>query len=184
MRITGGQAKGRHLISPGGFNIRPSSDYVREAVFDMVGQDLCGLTALDLFAGTGSFGLEALSRGASNANFIDNSRQSLNFIEKNLSLCGYRMCGTVLRRDLKRGIPRGYPISKHAFDLVFLDPPHGKDLLSPLLEALSTGKLLLYGSKVIAECSKKEKLPGSFGDLEMVVSRLYGDTRISIYKKW
>ena len=181
MRITGGQAKGRRLASPKGLNIRPSSDHVREAIFDMVGQALPGLIVLDLFAGTGSLGLEALSRGASHALFIDNSRQSINLINKNLSLCGYQVCGTVFRRDLKKGIPRGHPLLKYVFDLVFLDPPYGKNLLSPLLEALSTRNVLSSESKVIAECSKTEKLPGSFGNLEMMVSRLYGDTRVSIY---
>ncbi|MBW2217733.1 MAG: RsmD family RNA methyltransferase, partial [Deltaproteobacteria bacterium] len=102
MRITGGQVKGRIIASPKGMNIRPTSDRVREAIFNLIGQDLSGLKVLDLFAGTGSLGLESLSRGTQHAVFIDNSQQALKLIRKNLVTCGFENSGTVLRRDLKK----------------------------------------------------------------------------------
>ena len=101
MRITGGQVRGRILASPQGLKIRPTTDRVREAIFNIIGQDLSGLKVLDLFAGTGCLGLEALSRGALSALFIDNSQQAIKLIKKNLALCGYQTSGTVLRRDLR-----------------------------------------------------------------------------------
>jgi 16S rRNA (guanine966-N2)-methyltransferase len=85
MRITGGEVRGRRLESPKGMAIRPTSDRVREAIFNIIGQDLSGLNVLDLFAGTGSLGIEALSRGALHALFVDNSQKSINLIKKNLA---------------------------------------------------------------------------------------------------
>jgi 16S rRNA (guanine966-N2)-methyltransferase len=181
MRITGGQVKGRRLASPKGLNIRPSSDQVREAIFNIIGQDLSGLRVLDLFAGTGSLGLEALSRGAHRAVFIDYSQKSINLIKQNLGLCGYQGSGVVLRRELRKARRRGpFPL-KEKFDLVFLDPPYGKNLIPFLLEELSANEILSPRSRVVAESSKNERLPRLLGNLEMGDTRIYGDTRISIY---
>jgi len=181
MRITGGQAKGRILASLRGRGIRPTSDRVKEAVFDIIGKDLSGQMVLDLFAGTGGLGLEALSRGALRAVFIDNSRKSVALIRKNLGLCGYLDSGSVLRRDLTKPSFKGYALFGKEFDLVFLDPPYGKNFLPSLLERLSTSNTLSSRSHVVAESWKTERLPASFGNLEMVDTRIYGDTRINIY---
>ena len=181
MRITGGQVKGRLLASPKGLNIRPTTDKVREAIFNIIGQDLSGQNILDLFAGTGSFGLEALSRGAKRALFIDNFKKSINLIKKNRDLCNFEDSVVILRGDLKKGIHKFRPFLKDYFDLAFLDPPYRKNLVPLLLKELSGGNILSTGSRVIAESSKTEMLPASIGLLEMVDIRLYGDTRISIY---
>ncbi len=182
MRITGGQLRGRLLASLKGSNIRPTTDQVKESIFSILGQDLSGLRGLDLFAGAGSLGLEALSRGASHVIFIDNSLKAVRLIKKHLYLFGLQDSGTVLRRDLKKGIPRGHPLFKQNFDLVFLDPPYGRDLIPVLLKHLSAGNVLSYGARIIAESSKTDQLPISFGDLNRVDKRLYGDTRINIYE--
>ena len=97
MRITGGQTKGRLLAPLKDIQIRPSSDKVRESIFNIIGQDITDQKVLDLFAGTGSLGIEALSRGAIGALFIDNSPQCIKLIEKNLKLCGYEPSGCALR---------------------------------------------------------------------------------------
>ena len=89
LRITGGELKGRRLSPFRGPRIRPTSDKVREAIFSLIGQDVQGVRVLDLFAGTGSLGIEALSRGASWVHFVDNSLHSIELIRRNLSLCGY-----------------------------------------------------------------------------------------------
>ena len=112
MRITGGEARGRHLESPKGMAIRPTSDRVREAVFNIIGQDLSGIRVLDLFAGTGSLGIEALSRGASHAFFVDNSQKSIYLIKKNLVLCGYQDSASVVKINLRHGIPRNCRLLK------------------------------------------------------------------------
>ncbi len=183
MRITGGRVKGRILSTPKGLLIRPTSDRVREAIFNILGQDLSGLSVLDIFSGTGSLGLEALSRGAGYAVFIDRLRESIDLIKKNIDLCGYRDSGMALRRDLARGgIPWGHPLLMKQFDLVFLDPPYSKNLATPILAGLSKGKRLSNGARVVVESGKAASLPLSFPSLEMVDARVYGDTKINIYE--
>jgi len=182
MRITGGQAKSRVLASLKGLKIRPTTDQVREAVFNIIGQDLSGVRVLDLFAGTGSLGLESLSRGALSALFIDSSQQSVNLIKKNLAICGYQGSGAVLRRDLRRGIPLNHPFIKGIVDLVFLDPPYRNNIISFLLEELSTKEVVSPGSLVVAESSKSKRPPVSVENFQMVDTRLYGITRISVYE--
>ena len=182
MRITGGQAKSRVLASPKGLEIRPTTDQVREAIFNIIGQDLSGLRVLDLFAGTGSLGLESLSRGAMSALFIDSSQQAVNLIRKNLTICGYQDSAAVLRRDLRTGIPTSHPLIKELFDLVFLDPPYRNKIISSLLEELSTKEVVSSGSLAVAESSKSEKPPASVEYFQMVDTRLFGTTRISVYK--
>ncbi len=181
MRITGGKSKGRTLASPKGMDIRPTTDKVREAIFNIIGQDMAGLYILDLFAGTGIFGIEALSRGAQHTIFIDNSQQSIKLIKKNLAICGFQDSGTVLRRDLKKEIPLHPPELQKHVDLLFLDPPYKKGLIVPLLEKISSADILSKGSRIVAELSKNEILPSPIGNLEIADTRLYGDTRINIY---
>ncbi len=181
MRITGGQSKGRTLASPKGMDIRPTTDKVREAIFNIIGQDMSGLYVLDLFAGTGIFGIEALSRGALQTVFIDNSQQSIKLINKNLVTCGFQDAGIVLRRDLKKAMPLNHPELQKNFDLLFLDPPYRKDRIIPLLEIISSAGILSKRSRIVAELSKSEILPSPIGILEMADTRLYGDTRINIY---
>jgi len=181
MRITGGQIKGRRLSTFKGMHIRPTADRTREALFNIIGQDLSGLKVLDLFAGTGSLGLEALSRKAQRSVFIDNSQQAINLIKKNLMGCGFQDIGRILKKDLKKGLALNHSEFPRHFDLVFLDPPYGKDLIMPLLKEISTSDILSNKSRVVAELSKHEKLPRSFGPLEMADSRQYGDTKINFY---
>ncbi len=181
MRITGGEMKGRLLASLKGLSIRPSSDLIREAVFSIIGQDLSGQKVLDLFAGTGSLGLEALSRDALWAFFVDNSRHSIDLIKRNLTRLGYERRGVIVRRDLRKGFPRTSPMQKKKFELVFLDPPYGRGLVSFWLAELSTGALLSSRALVVAESAKSEEFPVSLGNLEMVDTRYYGGTRITIY---
>ena len=181
MRITGGQIKGRKLSAFKGMQIRPTADRTREALFSIIGQDLSTLKVLDLFAGTGSLGLEALSRNAQHSVFIDNSQKAIHLIKKNLMACGFQDVGTVLKKDLEKGLPLNHIEMPRHFDLVFLDPPYGKDLISPLLSELSSSDILSHGSRVVVELSKHEELPNTFGNLEMANSRQYGDTRINFY---
>ncbi len=181
MRITGGRARSRPLVSPKGLNIRPTSDPVKEAIFNIIGHDLSGLNVLDLFAGTGSLGLEALSRNAFQVVFIDNSNQAINLIKKNLSLSGYLSSASVLKRDLRKGIPWTHPFLKINFDLFFLDPPYGEDLVPLILKELCSQENLLPEFRVVAESSINDNIPASFGNIEMIDDRHYGKTRISIF---
>ncbi len=181
MRITGGSCKGRILSSLKGLSIRPTSDKVRGALFNIIGQDTAGMTVLDLFAGTGSFGIEALSRGALWTLFIDNSSLSVKIIHRNLILCGLEKSGSVLKRDLRKGLPVGHPKLKKGFDLVFIDPPYGRNLIPPLLKELSESEILTSTSIVVAESLKKDTLPNVSGKLRLVDARIYGETKIDIF---
>jgi len=182
MRITGGRSKGRILLGPKGRLIRPTADRVREAVFNILGQDLSGYHVLDLFSGTGSLGLEALSRGAVYAVFIDNLDESIDLIKKNVERCGHRSSSRILMSDLARGIPWGHAFLKKKFDLVFLDPPYSRDIAPTLVAEIATEESLSAMARVIVETGKINDLPVSFSGLSRVHARIYGDTKISIYE--
>ncbi len=181
MRITGGQARGRRIETGKGFQIRPTSDRVREAVFNLLGQDLSDLSVLDLFAGTGSLAIESLSRGASHAVLVDKSQQSINLIRKNLRQTGFENQGIVLQEDLTSGLPRSRGIAGEQFGIVFLDPPYQDDLIPDLLEQIALKGCVIPGARAVAETGKNRKLPPAVGDFTIIKARTYGDTRISIY---
>ncbi|MFZ0450533.1 MAG: 16S rRNA (guanine(966)-N(2))-methyltransferase RsmD [Desulfatiglandaceae bacterium] len=181
MRITGGQARGRLLASLKGLDIRPTSDRVREAIFDLIGHEMEGRIVLDLFAGTGSLGLEALSRGASTAFFADYSQKALTMIRKNIALCDFEHCSRVVKRDLTRGLPKAYPFLKKTFHLVFMDPPYSKGFIPMVLQNLSTSPSLAAQCLIVAESSKNEQPLSRVGPISMRDTRSYGDTRITIY---
>ena len=181
MRVTGGRARGRHLAPLKGLQIRPSSDLVRQAIFNLIGQDIHGIRVLDLFAGTGSLGIEALSRGAIEALFVDISNQAIRQINKNLQRCGFEAAGSIMKKDLGRGLPRNRAFLKRQFGLVFLDPPYGKALIPPLLKELSERKILLPASIVVTESSKTDMLPTVLGALQRINRRTYGETKINLY---
>jgi 16S rRNA (guanine966-N2)-methyltransferase len=183
MRITGGELRGRRLASFKGTLIRPTSDKVREAIFNLIGQEARGYRVVDLFAGTGALGIEALSRGARECLFVDNSLQALKLIRRNLALCGYEARATILKKDLAGGLPAGMgqPVGRGGVDLVFADPPYRKGYLAPLLRDLSASSFLSPDATVVVEAGKEERLPDGLGNLSAVKTRVYGDTVICIY---
>jgi 16S rRNA (guanine966-N2)-methyltransferase len=181
MRVTGGLVRGRHLASLKGFQIRPSSDLVRQAIFNLIGQDIFDVKVLDLFAGTGSLGIEALSRGAVGALFVDKSIRAIKLINKNLQKCGYEALGSIMKKDLGRGLPRNSTFVKRRFGLVFMDPPYGKSYIPPLLKELSEVNVLAPSSIVVTESSQIDKLPEALGELRLVNRKTYGGTNINIY---
>lgn len=182
MRITGGRLRGRRLASFKGLDIRPTSDRVREAVFDLLGHDLSGEKVLDLFAGTGSLGIEAISRGAAWAVFIDQSPKAVELIRKNLKLCGVEAQGFVLKKDLLRGFPRRALLMEEKVDLVFLDPPYRKGMIPALLEELAVRRILGSPSILVGQSEQREVLTPRLRTLQIVKSRTYGDTRITLYR--
>lgn len=180
MRITGGQARGRRIETLKGFKIRPTSDRVREAVFNLLGQDLSHLAVLDLFSGTGSLAIESLSRGACRAVLVDKSQQSVNLIRKNLTHSGFEDHGIILKHDLTTGLPPSHTISNGQFGIIFLDPPYRDNLIPALLEQI-TKNCCLPGARAVAETAKGRNLPSAIGDFRLNKTRTYGDTKISIY---
>lgn len=163
-----------------GLEIRPTSDRVREAVFDRIGQDLKGFQVVDLFAGTGALGIEALSRGAERAVFVDLAAQALRLIEKNLNRCGLLHEAALIRKDLRRGLPKRLAGGTPHEALVFLDPPYRQGLIPPVLAALEKSDMLAPGSLIVAETARDETLPAPTGALQFLDTRRYGDTCIHL----
>ena len=183
MRVISGTARGRRLVSPRDARVRPTSDRVKEALFSIITGILGSFSecvVLDIFAGTGNLGIEALSRGAARAVFIDNHRESIALVRKNLELTGFTGKSTILCRDavaaLKSLEDGGLP-----FQLVFLDPPYGKDLPGKILEYLATSPLIGENSLVVAEFSARDVIGTTFGPLREIDRRTYGDTVLAFY---
>ena len=184
MRIIGGRNKGRKLVSFKGGAIRPSSDKVREALFDTLfakGFTLNKDTAvLDLFAGSGALGLEALSRGAGSVIFVDRDKVAVRVVEKNLSLCKCREKSSVLSLNSVFAINL-FKKKEEKFDLVFLDPPYNKNLVFKSLKAIVKKRLLKKGAWLIAEHPKTETPVYDLKGLHLIDSRTYGRTCLSYY---
>jgi len=183
MRIIGGTLRGTHLAPVGtgdpAAHLRPTSDRVREAVFNLLLNALhfpiAGARVLDLFAGTGALGLEALSRGAARAAFVDDGAAALLLLKRNVGICRAAETTDILRRNAARlGDNRG-----PGFDLAFLDPPYGKGLGEAALTSAVTGGWLAPGAVVVWEEDTAPQPPPGFAMLD---SRRYGDTWVTILK--
>ena len=182
MKVTGGQVRGRILAAPRNLEIRPSSNKVREAIFNIIGQDLFGSQVLDLFSGTGLLGIEALSRGAKGALFVDHAKQSVALIKKNLELCGYENAGHICKWNLSKGLPKSALFLNTTYDIVFIDPPYGSHLAPGLMERLSRSDQLAPDALIVFETAKiVETIRASM--LRLIKTRTYGDTKLTIFKK-
>ena len=184
MRIIAGEYRGLALASVGkgdaGAHLRPTTDRVRESLFSILsggrfGDPVTDARVLDLFAGTGALGLEALSRGAASVTFVDDGRKALSLIRENIAKCRSQDATQIVRRDATR-LGEGEP-----HDLIFLDPPYGQELLLPLLEQITAGGIMKSTSTVIAECAKSDVLPASFGGLQLMNQKNYGETSIYLF---
>jgi 16S rRNA (guanine966-N2)-methyltransferase len=171
LRVVAGEFKGRRLVAPRGTRTRPTADKVREALFSMLGE-VDGARVLDLYAGSGALGIEALSRGAASAVFVERDPRAVEAIERNLDAIGIE--ATVLRRD----VPRFLATENGAFDLVFCDPPYdsASRLAGPLAERLPA--LVAEDARIVTESDKRNPLLLPF---PLLVERDYGDTRIAIH---
>ncbi len=179
MRIISGSARGTRLASFDGNQIRPTSDRVREALFSMLLSRLGSFTGrrvLDLYAGSGALSLEALSRGASHSTLIDQGRQSANLIEKNARACRLNEKIRLVTGQVLDKLP--HTKNTAPYDLIFLDPPYDKGLLTPTLEMISDLCLLDEDGIVCVEASAKENLPERIGHLQVDVQRRYGATQV------
>lgn len=181
MRVIAGEARGRQLLAPKSLRVRPTADRVKEALFSMLVSRLGefdGMRVLDIFAGTGNLGIEALSRGAAYAVFIDSHRESAELIRKNLEVTRYSERAKVLLQEAPAAL-KWLARGEAPFHLVFLDPPYHEGHTEAILEILSGSPLVDTGTTIVAEFSSKEKIPGSFGRLQETERRVYGDTAIS-----
>lgn len=185
MRIISGSARGRRLLSPKNSLIRPTADRVKESLFNILNFHVASYEncrALDIFAGTGNLGLEALSRGAAYAFFIDNHKESVALVIKNLRMLGFDDRGRVIEREALSAL-RSLDKMKAPFQLVFVDPPYWQGLSEKVLEFLATSALIDEYSLVIVETSSNELLPTAFDNLREFDRRVYGDTAIVFFRR-
>lgn len=183
MRIVGGTHKGTRLAAPSSQGVRPTSDRTREALFNILahgidGFELEGARVLDLFAGTGALGLEALSRGAAFALFIDNGAEARGLIRRNIETLGLTGCTRVWRRDATKLGPAD---AHEPFDLVFADPPYGRGLGEKALSAVLSGGWLTEGAVAVLEESSDSETSEVDG-LTVHDVRTYGDTKLVIQR--
>lgn len=184
MRIIAGAHRGLTLASVGkgdtGAHLRPTTDRVRESLFNLLlnggyGDPVTGARVLDLFAGTGALGLEALSRGAAHVTFVDDGIKARSLIRENIAKCKAQGASKLFRRDATRlGAAQSTP-----FDLVFLDPPYGQDLGIAALAAAQTGGWLAAEALIVWEESSPQNAPPG---MELLDQRKYGDTHITILR--
>jgi len=182
VRIISGTAKGKRLSVLTGMDIRPTSDRVREAVFSILlsrFDTFDGCAVLDLFSGTGALALEALSRGAATATLIDNGPQAARLIPRNIAACAFQQKASFLRSDVLATLPR--LSGQGPFDLIFLDPPYGKNLVPPTIATLARQGLLAPGGLIVAETGRKESLPDDIETFERLEIRRYGSITIHLF---
>jgi len=182
LRVISGQAKGHPLKAVPGSGTRPTTDKVKEALFSMIGPYFNdGERVLDLFAGTGGLGIEALSRGAESAVFIDSSPQSIEVVRRNLDSTRLADKATVYRNDARRAI-KALEKAGEPFDVIFLDPPYTmKDCDALLLELAERG-LAANMAIAVVEHDPDVAYPDSFGGYERTRYAKYGDIAVSIYR--
>lgn len=152
MRIIAGTAKGRKLIAPPGESTRPTSDYVKESMFNIIQFDIEGREVLDLFCGSGQLGLEALSRGASKAVFVDMSAAAIGAVKKNITALGMESQGRAVTGEVMQFLA-GY---REKADLIFLDPPYRSALLNKALKRIAEIDILRPGGIIVCECAKED----------------------------
>jgi 16S rRNA (guanine966-N2)-methyltransferase len=179
MRIIAGAFKGRRLAPVKG-RTRPTAARVREAVFNILGPALNGARVLDLFAGTGALGIEALSRGAAAAVFVEDHPQAVKALRRNLEDLGLQGQSHLWSLPVSSALKKLAAQGEH-FDLAFLDPPYDGEAAPATLQALASLDLLRPGAGVVVEHSRRETLPPQSGPLKLLQVRRYGDTQVAFY---
>lgn len=178
LRIIAGSAHGRKLISPEGKHVRPTLDRVRESVFNMLTAYLAEASVLDLFAGSGALGIEALSRGAAHAVFVDQSKASLEVVKQNLTLTHFEPSAEVIYSDFSAYLRQ----CSTQFDLIFLDPPYAAGFLESALDIIHQRKLLAENGLIVCELDSTDEIvcPEAY---ELYRNRKYGKARILLMKE-
>ena len=176
MRVITGTARGRKLMEPKDMSVRPTTDMVKEAIFSILQFDVPGRRVLDLFAGTGQLGIEALSRGAKECVFVDNSAASLALVRKNLEIC--KMQAPVIRSDAL-----AYLENCGKFDLVLLDPPYHGGLYDKILQTLFRFDILNDGGIILVESMRGEPMPMAEPPYERGKTYHYGKISLTAYRR-
>ncbi|MDR1299792.1 MAG: 16S rRNA (guanine(966)-N(2))-methyltransferase RsmD [Oscillospiraceae bacterium] len=178
MRVVSGSARGRRLREPSGRSVRPTTDRVKEAMFDIIQLRVEGMRVLDLFSGTGQLGIEALSRGAGSAVFVDASRESVKLTRENLASVGFAGRADVVRRD-----SIAYIASGERFGLIFLDPPFDTPLLRESLEKIIKFDILEENGIIVCESRSDAPMPDAREPYYIASVHRYGGTKLTLYNR-
>ena len=173
MRVITGTCRGRRLLEPAGRDVRPTTDQVKEAMFNIIQFDVEGRKVLDLFAGTGQLGIEALSRGAADCRVVDSARDSVRLVQENLRRCG--LTARVLQCDAL-----GILKSGEKFDLIFLDPPYGSGLEAKAIEAVKEFDILTRGGIMVVETRPETALPVLPAEYGTAKTYRYGKIKLTV----
>ena len=176
MRVITGTARGHRLKTPENYDIRPTTDNVKESVFNIIQFDIEGRRVLDLFAGTGQLGIECLSRGAAEAVFIDENTAAVKIVKENLKTCGFT--AAVLQQDAL-----SYLRHCGRFDLVFVDPPYDSGLYEPVLETINSVDILSDGGIILCESRREKSLPDMRAPYRKKKEYNYGRVKLTVYIK-
>ena len=178
-RISGGSKRGRKLRTYGGVGLRPTSEKVRSAIFSLIGpESVNGARVLDLYAGTGALGIEALSRGAASAEFVESDPARCQNIRRAVEDLGFADRSRITRGRVERVLRT----IKAQFDLVLADPPYRADPWDMIMTSLLEREALEEGAVIVAEHSKTYEMADTYGDLSSWKKRRYGDTSVSIFR--
>lgn len=179
MRVIAGKARGTVLKTPDGRQTRPTADRVKEAMFSIIQFDLPGARVLDLFGGTGQLGIEALSRGAAHAVFVDQSDSACRLIKENLSKAKLEACAKIIKNDYENYLKT----SKESFDIILLDPPYAEVFLEKCLNLISEIDILHSGGIIVCERPLEKELSLDFEGFNRSKDYKYGNTLLTIYRK-
>lgn len=177
MRVITGSARGMRLATPEGKDVRPTSDKVKEGIFNALQFDIEGRRILDLFAGSGQLSIEALSRGAKNAVLVDSSSVSVKVAKKNIENCGFSDKANVIQSDYASYCA----MSRETFDIAFLDPPYNEGLLDSAIKAVLT--LMSDYGLIVCEHPPEVKLVESIGGFNIFKTYRYGKINVTVYRK-
>lgn len=177
MRVITGIARGKRLVTPAGRDVRPTSEKVKEALFSALQFDIEGRRVLDLFAGSGQLGIEALSRGATSAAFVDSSAASVKIVKQNLETTGFTDLAKVYMSDYSTFAA----MCRDTFDIAFLDPPYAEGLLLPAIKSILP-LMSDYGT-IVCEYPPEVEIPENIGGFQIYRTYRYGKINVAIYRK-
>ena len=180
MRIITGDFKGRKIEMPAGYDIRPTTEKVKEAMFSIIGQDIYDAVCVDLFSGTGNLGLEALSRGAEKCWFCDNNRESIRLIKQNIANCRAEEWSCLVPGDYEKCLMR-IKESGDKVDVFLLDPPYKKGLYGRCFELIKELDILAEDGIIVAEHKREDEFPEEFEGFTKLKDRNYGTITLSVY---
>jgi 16S rRNA (guanine(966)-N(2))-methyltransferase RsmD len=180
VRIIGGTYRGRRLRAPAGLDVRPTSDRLRETLFNIIAPRVTGSRFLDICAGSGAVGIEALSRGAASATFIEQSRRACAAIGSNLESLGISDAAAVINRDAAAAL-RGLEAESLAFDIIYFDPPYASGIYSQVIGLLSEGSIIAEDGILVVEHRRKQPPEAERGNLKMYRVVRQGESALAFY---